>query len=440
MSVPSPKICRRIRSHFLMIGSSNANEAATAREKLVKLLTEHGLTWNDIPACIAAADEDDRVNQARRQQPRGSPGATSGPDVDVLELVLYLVERHVAVTPEERMVIALWILHTHVFDRFDVTPRLALLSPVRGCGKTTLLMLLELLVAEPYRSDNVTGAAVYYLLDRQPHTLLIDEGDNLGLLTNPVMRSVFNSGHRRGGGISRYVSGRSRKFPTFAPLAPAAIGDMPLPLLHRAFIINMQRSTTAMARLDEQDPVFPATRAEIGKWAAACKLNSEPDMPASLRNRVADNCRALFAIADDLGYGEPARAAALALVANRPDEDPGVILLTDIRSIFAARGVDRIASAALIEALLAFDDGLWADWRGPNDDRPPRKLNQSDLARLLRPFMIRPRTIRLGADNRTSRGYLRSQFEAAWTAYCPAADTATQASKIIHLAKAQPNT
>ena len=119
---------------------------------------------------------------------------------------------------------ALWILHTHVFVRFPITPRLALLSPVRGCGKTTLLVLLDLLVANSYRTDNVTAAAIYYLLDRRPHSLLIDEGDNLGLLNNAVLRSVFNSGHRRGGTISRFVGGRSRRYPTFAPLAVAAIG------------------------------------------------------------------------------------------------------------------------------------------------------------------------------------------------------------------------
>src|SRR5262245_20196080 len=102
-------------------------------------------------------------------------------------------------------------------------------------------------------------------------------------------------------------------------------------------------------------------------------------MPPSFRNRVADNWRVLFAIADDLGHGEAARAAAITLSANRPDEDPGVVLLGDIQTIFWRLGVDRIASAVLIEVLLELDDRMWADWRGVNDDRPPRKLSQSEL-------------------------------------------------------------
>jgi len=218
----------------------------------------------------------------------------------------------------------------------------ALLAP-RGCGKTTLLVLLELLVAEPYRTDNVTAAAVYYLLDRRPRSsLLIDEGDNLGLLRSGVLRSVFNSGHRNGGTISRFVGGWSRKFPTFSPLAVAAIGALPLPLLHRAVVISMRRyapneSQFRIHRLDEADPALPAAREEIRKWAATCSLASDPEMPPMLRNRAADNWRVLLAIADNLGHGEAARCAATKLSSNRLDEDPGVVLLA-IFETYSRRG------------------------------------------------------------------------------------------------------
>src|SRR5215471_14513783 len=103
MSLPSPKICRRIRALFAAIASVNKHEADQAREKLLKLLVEHGLNWSEIPACIAAADEDDRVRagQAHQRQPHGSPASATSSDVNALELVLYLIERHIAITPEE---------------------------------------------------------------------------------------------------------------------------------------------------------------------------------------------------------------------------------------------------------------------------------------------------------------------------------------------------
>src|SRR5262249_33210239 len=146
-------------------------------------------------------------------------------------------------------------------------------------------------------------------------------------------------------------------------------------------------------RLDESDPAFAAAREEIRKWAATCSLAHDPVMPPALRDRAADNWRVLLAVADDLGRGEPARAAAVALCGNRPDEDPGIVLLADIRTVFQARGVDRITSAALIEALLGLEDNFWNEWRGLQDDRPPRKLTQSELSSLLRPFGICPKTV-----------------------------------------------
>jgi hypothetical protein len=210
--------------------------------------------------------------------------------------------------------------------------------------------------------------------------------------------------------------------------------------MHRAVVINMRRHAPGdppLQRLDETNPVFLAARQEIQKWAASCSLALDPAMPPHLQNRAADNWRVLLGIADDLGHGDDARSAAMALCADRPDEDPGVVLLTDIRMVFMTRGLDRIASSTLVEALLEMEDGLWHEWRGAGDDRPLRKLTQGELARLLRTFGIWPRTIwpspRRPGD-RSCRGYLRAQFEAAWRAYCPAADTPTQSGKIRYLA------
>jgi len=434
MTLPPPKVCQRARQLFALIGSPVENEAEIARGKLNKLLAKHGLTWNDLPTILAITDTNNGTSTSRA----ACRVATAAPAVNVLDLVMALIEDYVAITTEERIAVALWVLHTYVFDRFPITPRLALLSPVRGCGKTILLILVELLVAEAYRTDNVTAAAIYYQLDRRPCTaLLIDEADNLDLFRNGALRAVFNSGHRRGGGIDRFVGGWPRKFRVFAPLAVAAIGTLPLPLLHRAIVINMQRSgESQLKRLDESDPAFAASREELRKWAATCSLARDPEMPPALRDRAADNWRVLLAIADDLGHGEAARSAAITLCSHRLYEDTGVMLLADIQAVFQQSEADRISSAALVNGLLALDDGIWAEWRGPKDDRPPRKLTQSELARLLRPFHIRPKTIwparrRLG--DRSNRGYWRSQFEAAWRTYCPSADTPAQVSKIIQL-------
>jgi hypothetical protein len=107
--------------------------------------------------------------------------------------------------------------------------------------------------------------------------LLLDEGDNQNIFRDGPLRAVFNSGHRRGSNISRFVGGWTRRFSTFAPLAIAAIGTLPLPLLHRAVVINMQRrpADVQLERLDKTDPprAFAVTREMARNWAARCPKN-----------------------------------------------------------------------------------------------------------------------------------------------------------------------
>jgi Protein of unknown function (DUF3631) len=162
---------------------------------------------------------------------------------------------------------------------------------------------------------------------------------------------------------------------------------------------------------------------ETLSWARQCELNLDPPMPEGLRNRPADNWRVLLAIADACSpaWGELAREAAVALSKGQ-DEDPGVLLLADIRDIFDCRPtVDRLATAVIVAELNEMPNGLWSEWRGPRDDHTPRKLSPGEMARMLAPFGIRPKTIwppRRGTHDRSAKGYLRKQFGQAWASYC----------------------
>jgi hypothetical protein len=56
---------------------------------------------------------------------------------------------------------ALWIAHSFVYQRFMVSPRLALASPVRRCGKTTALSLLGALSHRGERFDDLSPAVLW---------------------------------------------------------------------------------------------------------------------------------------------------------------------------------------------------------------------------------------------------------------------------------------
>ena len=134
-----------------------------------------------------------------------------------------------------------------------------------------------------------------------------------------------------------------------------------------------------------------------------------------------------------------ARDAAVAFARTHPDEDAQVLLLQDIRSIFDQRSVDRMTSIALVAALNDIDDGLWCEWRGPHGNQQPRRLSPGELALLLKPFRIRPRSIwplHRTAETKSGKGYMRAWFEQAWRSYCDGgADdgTGSQPSTFRHL-------
>ena len=353
----------------------------------------------------------------------------------------HILQEYVDLRPHEYVAVALWVLHTHIYDRFLVSPRLTFVSPVRGCGKTTLLAVIERLLWRGHRTDNISPAAIYRLVDQEHCTLLVDEADNLGLTSNGPLRAVLNSGHRKGGWTMRVVKDRPRKFSTFAPMAIAAIGNLPLPIIHRSIVIPMQRSDgmRKLRRLDEGDPALSAICQQVRLWVAGNPaINLNPEMPPQLRNRLADNWRPLIGIADAFGpyWGAAAREAAVALTRGHNEEDFAVTLLRDIRDTFDAKRVDRLFSATIVAALNAMEDAPWSEWRGLHDDQRPRPLSQAELAGLLAPFRIRPRTIwplRRNRGSKSAKGYLRSQFEAAWRSYCDLDDTAAQPKDVKYL-------
>jgi hypothetical protein len=154
-------------------------------------------------------------------------------------------------------------------------------------------------------------------------------------------------------------------------------------------------------------------------------------MPAGLSiNRVADNWRALISIADSLGWGDQARAAMVIFAREQWTADLSVTLLTDIRKTFDIRAVDLLPSKILLELLCALDDSEWDRFSGIQGNQQPHKLTDGELATMLKPFKIRPRTIwpsPRSPDSKSAKGYRRAWFETA--CYCDNG-TPSQASQI----------
>lgn len=100
-------------------------------------------------------------------------------------------------------------------------------------------------------------------------------------------------------------------------------------------------------------------------------------------------------MADSAGgrWPELARAAALALSADRCEESLGVRLLADIKTLFDRRAVDRMRTEEIPDSLNGMEDRPW-----PELSRGDKPMTAGAPARRLKPFSITPRSIRFGAD------------------------------------------
>jgi Protein of unknown function (DUF3631) len=404
---------RVLRKLIALQGSDNEKERASAWRRIDEILKRHKRTWGELHELIAAVPEDD-------PQPAAPSADDHANAIGPLDLVEGMLRRYVGLKDHDR---------------------LALTSPTSDCGKSTLLLFLKAICASPHKSDDVTPASLFRLIDAGFTTLLCDEIDNADLANNRVFRAIANGGHHRSGAIVRTIDGQPRSFSTFSPMALAAIGavslplPLPLPLRRRSISIHMERADDAsvLTRFDENEDRLPliVVHQTIVTWASAAQLAPEPAMPTGLRGRAADNWRVLLSIADAYGrgWGERAREAALIMARGYRDEDIAVTLLRHIRDIFATHSVDRIASAALVAALCELEDAPWAEWRGVKDDQPPRKLTQATLASLLKAFHIYSRTTwpaKRTPDSKSRKGYYRTDFKAAWASYCPEGGTSAQ--------------
>ena|SRR5262245_29831711 len=84
----------------------------------------------------------------------------------------------------------------------------------------------------------------------------------------------------------------------------------------------------------------------------------------------------------------------------RDSDSTGPLVLADIKTVFGDRSTDRLWSTTICDGLTEMEGRPWSEWRA-SKTAEPGPLTKNQLARLLRPFGIRPETIRIGEDRRS---------------------------------------
>jgi len=350
----------------------------------------------------------------------------------LLGKVALFIRRFVSVSDSQNVVLSLWVAHTHSFVTADCTPYMAITSAEKQCGKTRLLEVLDVLVANSWLTGQVTAAVLARKIsDDVPPTLLLDESDAAFAGEKEyveALRGVLNSGYRKGGKYSRCVGQGTkmevRDFSSFCPKAIAGIGKLPDTIADRSIPIRLKRAArgegVARFRRREVLPEAEQLRNDLHIWCTSLDNileHGRPELPDELTDRKQDVAEPLLAIADAAGGEWPsmARRALVELCAEaRALEDSnGTRLLSDVRDIFNDHGIDRIPSCELATALAEIETSPWADW---SNGKP---ISKGKLARLLGRFGITPGNIRQ-PDGKVPKGYHRDDFTDAWERYLPA--------------------
>jgi hypothetical protein len=350
----------------------------------------------------------------------------------MLDEISSVLERFIVLPAGAARTIALWTAHTYLMDAFEVTPLLALSSPTKRCGKTTALRVLRGLVYRPLPASGISAAAIYRTVEKHQPTLLIDEMD--AMKDNEDLRGVLNSGHTRDLAFVIRVTGdganmEPRRFSTWCPKVLAHIGRLPGTLEDRAVRIPMRRklpgeSRERVRRRQLALTLLPLQR-KLLRWSQdvlETVAGARPELPDSLDDRALDNWEPLLAIADAAGGDWPveARKVALALSGERAndeaDDNPGVLLLSDLKTLIEAGDVDVInglAAEEVCNALRGLADRPWRSWGKGKDGLQP-----VHLARLLRPFGCVPKPIRSGSQSGIRR-YAHASVQDAFGRYLP---------------------
>lgn len=338
--------------------------------------------------------------------------------MSVADKIYSLIDRHCIITDHEKAAVTLWILSSWVLDEFRIFPRLALISPEKRCGKSTLLEVINCTTENPTMVSNASTAVLSRIAAKKP-TLILDEADTFIKGGEPGLIGLINSGHSKATAHILKCDGDNyepKKFSTWMPVVLASIGDLADTIMDRSVRINMRRKldSESVHRLPpDLKTMTKPLLTELNSWKATVSpkvKGNQIEPPDQGNDRAVDNWLPLFSVANIFGsvWRQKCEEAYQALTAPA-EKTLQTQLLADIKETFAKANNSRIASTELIEKLCSDPEKPWATHSNG------RKLTPYQMAKLLKLFDIRPSVMRSGG--KTIRGYEESMFQDAFDRY-----------------------
>jgi hypothetical protein len=353
---------------------------------------------------------------------------------ELLDEVTGVILRFVVMDAEQAHAAAVWAVHTYLVDLAEVSPLLIIDAPEKACAKTLLQTVLGRMCRRPLPASNASLSALFRAVELRQPTILIDEADTF-FRDNAELQGLVNAGYARTGYVLRSeVSGDSyepRMFAVYSAKSIAGIAlerHLPDSTMSRGIVLNLRRKRPheVVARLRHaDDDLFERVAAKLTRFATDFRrqiASIRPQLPDELSDRAQDNWEPLLAIAECAGPAWLQRATNAALTLSSASDaatSTGNELLADIREVFERKQVPKISTSDLITELIDDEEQPWATY---NRGKP---ISSRQLAKQLKPYGIKSKTVRLGPHN-TPKGYELSQFEDAFARYLGGAPDAQQ--------------
>jgi putative DNA primase/helicase len=118
-------------------------------------------------------ESSNQLFQFAKPQPAAEPVVLSR----LLDEIKSTIQAHVVIPEQAATALAVWVVHTYVYKERDAVAYVAIESPEKRCGKTTLLSVLAGLACRSLVASNITVGALFRAIDEYGPTLLIDEAD-----------------------------------------------------------------------------------------------------------------------------------------------------------------------------------------------------------------------------------------------------------------------
>ena len=338
----------------------------------------------------------------------------------VLDTVVQYLNKHAILPQGASEAIALWCLASNDIDLFRIYPKLTIYSPEKRCGKSTVLDLVDAFAYKTLMTSNMSSASIYRVIDKHKPTLIMDEADTYVQGGNSELTGIINSGHSKSKAYVTRCRPKSldvERLSTWTPMVLASIGKLQSTIMDRSIAIQLRRKTMQenVERIpqDFRDKT-QNIRVDMEQWieknSDAIKNNTIE--PLYLGNdRAVDNWLPLFTIANQVSdrWLKKCEWAYKILTVVEQEQDLSTSLLEDIREIFIKTSISKFPSAQLVEKLIEDKDKQWCECN------KGRVLTQNTLAKMLKTYDIKPKTIRHAGS--TLRGYEIGQFRASFDSY-----------------------